>query len=99
MKDSIAYKTLDNITVVLLAFNNLKQALVDELISGGGNHEPEEKDNQVGGSRQEDQQSVSNEQTPNTKASPNQNEKIDNSDSSNGGLVYSENKGVIHLSN
>jgi hypothetical protein len=30
MKDSIAYKTLDNITVVLLAFNNLKTTLNDE---------------------------------------------------------------------
>ena len=30
MKDSVAYKTLDNITVVLIAFNNFKQALADE---------------------------------------------------------------------
>ena len=30
MKASIAYKTLDNITVVLLSFKNLKQALQDE---------------------------------------------------------------------
>jgi hypothetical protein len=43
MKDSIAYKTLDNITVVLLAFNNLKRALTDELLSNA-NPEQEEKD-------------------------------------------------------
>jgi hypothetical protein len=54
MKDSIAYKTLDNITVVLLAFNNLKHALVEELVSGATSQDQEEKD-QVGGSRQEDQ--------------------------------------------
>ncbi len=53
MKDSIAYKTLDNITVVLLAFNNLKSSLVDELQSQNTPQDQEEKD-QVGGSRQED---------------------------------------------
>lgn len=30
MKASIAYKTLDNITVVMLAFKNFKKALQDE---------------------------------------------------------------------
>jgi len=30
MKDSVAYKTLDNITVVLLAFNNFKTSLAEE---------------------------------------------------------------------
>ena len=30
MKASVAYKTLDNITVVMLAFKNFKQALSDE---------------------------------------------------------------------
>jgi len=30
MKASVAYKTLDNITVVMLAFNNFKQTLNDE---------------------------------------------------------------------
>jgi hypothetical protein len=30
MKASIAYKTLDNITVVMLAFKNFKKALVDD---------------------------------------------------------------------
>lgn len=50
MKDSIAYKTLDNITVVLLAFNNLKQALNDELMGSNTIYEDEEKENtQVGG--------------------------------------------------
>lgn len=53
MKDSIAYKTLDNITVVLLAFNNLRQSLVDELLSHNYTSDIDDKD-QVGGSRQED---------------------------------------------
>ena len=52
MKDSIAYKTLDNITVVLLAFSNLKHALVEEFVSGSSQNEQEDKDQ--GGSRQED---------------------------------------------
>lgn len=39
---------------------------------------------------------MSNEQT--TKVHPNLNEKLDNTDSSNGGLVYSENKEVARLS-
>lgn len=95
MKDSIAYKTLDNITVVLLAFNNLRQALVDELLSNTNSHEQDEKD-QVGGSRQEDQQSVSNEQTAKP-TNPNLNEKIDNTDSSNGGLIYNDNKDVMYM--
>ena len=30
MKASIAYKTLDNITVVMLAFKNFKKALTDD---------------------------------------------------------------------
>lgn len=30
MKASVSYKTLDNITVVMLAFKNFKQALSDE---------------------------------------------------------------------
>jgi uncharacterized membrane protein YvbJ len=30
MKASVAYKTLDNITVVMLAFKNFKTALSDE---------------------------------------------------------------------
>ena len=30
MKASVAYKTLDNITVVMLAFKNFKKALSDE---------------------------------------------------------------------
>lgn len=97
MKDSIAYKTLDNITVVLLAFNNLRQSLVDELLSQNYSSDVDDKD-QVGGSRQEDQQSVSNEQTSKPPG-PNQNEKLDNSDSSNGGLIYSENKEVTNITN
>jgi hypothetical protein len=32
MKASIAYKTLDNITVVMLAFKNFKDSLVEEFI-------------------------------------------------------------------
>lgn len=30
MKASVSYKTLDNITVVMLAFKNFKKALSDE---------------------------------------------------------------------
>ena len=33
MKASVAYKTLDNITVVMLAFKNFKKALADEFTS------------------------------------------------------------------
>ena len=36
MKASIAYKTLDNITVVMLAFKNFKKALVDEFCTVNG---------------------------------------------------------------
>ena len=36
MKASIAYKTLDNITVVMLAFKNFKKALVDEFCQVNG---------------------------------------------------------------
>lgn len=32
MKASVAYKTLDNITVVLLAFKNFKTALSNEFV-------------------------------------------------------------------
>jgi predicted lactoylglutathione lyase len=32
MKASVAYKTLDNITVVLLAFKNFKTALQNEFV-------------------------------------------------------------------
>lgn len=102
MKDSIAYKTLDNITVVLLAFNNLKVALNDELINGSSASEAEERENgQVGGTTNQDQQSqASNEPhlPPHLKNNNNtSDEKIDNADSSNGGLVYSENKEVSGL--
>jgi hypothetical protein len=33
MKASVAYKTLDNITVVLLAFKNFKKSLTDEYLA------------------------------------------------------------------
>ena len=33
MKASVAYKTLDNITVVMLAFKNFKHALSDEFVA------------------------------------------------------------------
>ena len=33
MKDSVAYKTLDNITVVMLAFKNFKHSLNEEFIA------------------------------------------------------------------
>lgn len=36
MKASVAYKTLDNITVVLLAFKNFKQALSNEFMQVNG---------------------------------------------------------------
>ena len=36
MKASVAYKTLDNITVVLLAFKNFKTALSNEFIQVNG---------------------------------------------------------------
>lgn len=94
MKDSIAYKTLDNITVVLLAFNNLKVALNDELVHGSGTNEVDERENgQVGGTTAQDQQS----QASNEPRIKHNEEKIDNSDSSNGGLVYSDNKEVSNL--
>jgi hypothetical protein len=32
MKASVAYKTLDNITVVMLAFKNFKEALSEEYV-------------------------------------------------------------------
>jgi hypothetical protein len=32
MKASVAYKTLDNITVVMLAFKNFKHALSEEFV-------------------------------------------------------------------
>ena len=51
MKDSVAYKTLDNITVVLLAFGNLKNTLANEFESEQNSNAEIEKDNgQVGGS-------------------------------------------------
>lgn len=59
MKASIAYKTLDNITVVLLAFKNFKSALQEEFDEV--NHLTDKESNiesgQVGGSdMSEDQQ-------------------------------------------
>lgn len=36
MKASVAYKTLDNITVVLLAFKNFKTALSNEFMQVNG---------------------------------------------------------------
>jgi len=33
MKASVSYKTLDNITVVLLAFKNFKKSLNDEFVN------------------------------------------------------------------
>lgn len=36
MKASVAYKTLDNITVVLLAFKNFKNALSNEFMQVNG---------------------------------------------------------------
>ena len=36
MKASVAYKTLDNITVVLLAFKNFKNALSNEFLQVNG---------------------------------------------------------------
>lgn len=59
MKASIAYKTLDNITVVLLAFKNFRQALQDEFdhVNHLTDHESNIESGQVGGSdMSEDQQ-------------------------------------------
>ena len=36
MKASVAYKTLDNITVVMLAFKNFKKSLQDEFSQVNG---------------------------------------------------------------
>lgn len=33
MKAAVAYKTLDNITVVMLAFKNFKKSLNDEFVT------------------------------------------------------------------
>lgn len=38
MKASVAYKTLDNITVVMLAFKNFKESLSEEY---GNVHDPQ----------------------------------------------------------
>jgi len=38
MKASVAYKTLDNITVVLLAFKNFKKALNEEFVGLVNSH-------------------------------------------------------------
>lgn len=96
MKDSIAYKTLDNITVVLLAFNNLRTTLVAELKSSSQTESFDDRDRQVGGIINEDQQSSSNE--PRIVTHDN-NAPLDNSDSANGGLIYAENKDITGLSN
>jgi hypothetical protein len=54
MKDSVAYKTLDNITVVLLAFGNLKNTLANEFESDSHSNIEIEKDSgQVGGSNED----------------------------------------------
>ena len=53
MKASVAYKTLDNITVVLLAFKNFRQSLQQEFLA---NHDrikelsQSKESGQVGGS-------------------------------------------------
>jgi hypothetical protein len=63
MKDSVSYKTLDNITVVLLAFGNLKTTLQNEFENNTRNSSDAEKDSgQVGGSiaASEDQQRAQN---------------------------------------
>ena len=90
MKDSIAYKTLDNITVVLLAFNNLKTTLNDEFNktysskaekeNGDGSHQSSKDDAERGGSVDEDRHKDI------THALNDYNGIINTPDSSNGGL-------------
>jgi len=91
MKASVAYKTLDNITVVMLAFNNFKTTLSQEFQqTNQPTDEDKESGMQVGGSVQSDDQQRSTEQP-----GGNANAFIDNPDSHSGGLVFSANKEVI----
>jgi hypothetical protein len=92
MKDSVAFKTLDNITVVLLAFNNLKTTLSNEFEA---NRNPiDEKDGQVGGSMNvsEDQQRATNNDI--ALANQEQNAVLDCTNSANGGLQMLDNRDV-----
>ena len=100
MKASVAYKTLDNITVVLLAFKNFRQSLQQEFLA---NHDSikelsqSKESGQVGGSvhSQTDERS----QQAVIATNPNsQNAPLENLDSSNGGLQFTENTEVISLS-
>ena len=97
MKDSIAYKTLDNITVVLLAFGNLKTALSEEFTktysnkeNGDGSHHSSKDDAERGGSVDEDRNKDI------CQALNDYNGIIHNPDSSNGGLQYADNKEVFN---
>lgn len=84
MKDSVSYKTLDNITVVMIAFNNFKTSLADEFQSINF---PDEGDGQSGSisASEGDQRPIHQVLAKG---------ELDNHDSSNGGLMYSENKEV-----
>jgi len=64
MKASVAYKTLDNITVVMLAFKNFKQSLSDEFVqiqniqTSESNSDPLNKESgQVGSAAANEEQS------------------------------------------
>lgn len=46
MKASVSYKTLDNITVVMLAFKNFKKTLADEFAAVNDPEKNESKFNQ-----------------------------------------------------
>lgn len=99
MKASIAYKTLDNITVVMLAFKNFKKALTDDFCAV--NNIPNEHQSHGGkyflfnGLEEKESGAVNttahDERAPTIKMSLNQNAgnlPLENKDSSNGGLAF-----------
>lgn len=123
MKAAVSYKTLDNITVVLLAFKNFKNALSNEFMQVNGmmpaandskypslfsflqmpfigNVDLQSKES---GAVSSTQHNVGEEQSQGRGQAVTQtqcnggNTFIENLDSANGGLAYTENQDVLHL--
>ena len=101
MKASVAYKTLDNITVVLLAFKNFKTALQNEFVQNSESNRElslSKDSGQVGGTVQSGEERSSLQQAASTVQANNPNSEnapLENLDSSNGGLLFQENSEII----
>lgn len=95
MKSSVAYKTLDNITVVMLAFKNFKKSLQDEFCQVNGIAPEDETMRETGAAviQQETQSGTDDKRVqPPGMQYLNKNSQatgqlpLENNDSSNGGL-------------